>query len=400
MSNRTTFTNESSQTDNYAYDSYSNRLDSITKPADTLTYLLDDNGNTISRTSIAGEGFFFTYTPDNRLAQVDEKILAQGQLNTYLVANYEYNANGQRVSKTVSGVTTHYVYHLDGSLLYETNTAGSYSMHYLSLHTGGLPQGLAVVVNDSAQSQSEEILYQHNDHLTTPKVLTDSTGNIVWQASYTPFGLAAVNADVDGDGTSFILNTRFPGQHYDAETGLHYNYFRYYDPSTGRYITPDPIGLAGGINTFGYVGGNPLIRYDALGLFFSEAFKKFIKCLGNSEPQACGKNFTKDAVKDTIEKTSERANEIPGEVGEFARDGITGAMQCGIDTYHCTWKTVIGNSQAEVAENGFQWFLEEKYERLFKEISPKKAMKYVPIYQVIDLGLNVKKIYVCVRYES
>jgi RHS repeat-associated protein len=59
---------------------------------------------------------------------------------------------------------------------------------------------------------------------------------------------------------------RFPGQYYDSETGLHYNYFRYYNPQTGRYITPDPIGLEGGINLFAYVQGNPLRWMDPFGL--------------------------------------------------------------------------------------------------------------------------------------
>ncbi len=111
-----------------------------------------------------------------------------------------------------------------------------------------------------------QIYYAHNDHLGTPKLLTNSAGKPVWQASYTPFGLATINADVDNNGVAVTLNIRFPGQYYDAESGLHYNWFRYYDPVIGRYVTSDPIGLAGGMNTYGYVGGNPVGFVDPRGL--------------------------------------------------------------------------------------------------------------------------------------
>lgn len=84
---------------------------------------------------------------------------------------------------------------------------------------------------------------------------------MVWKASYSPFGKASITTQ----GPTF--NLRFPGQYYDAETGLHYNWRRYYDPATGRYITSDPIGLAGGINTYAYALSNPAIYTDPTGLW-------------------------------------------------------------------------------------------------------------------------------------
>ena len=112
----------------------------------------------------------------------------------------------------------------------------------------------------SLGAAATDISYYHTDHLGTPQAMTDENQNIVWQAEYDPFGQASIITE------TVTNNIRFPGQYFDAETGLHYNYFRTYDPATGRYITSDPIGLGGGINTFGYVGGNPVVRIDPYGL--------------------------------------------------------------------------------------------------------------------------------------
>ncbi|MDD4964568.1 MAG: RHS repeat-associated core domain-containing protein [Gallionella sp.] len=80
-----------------------------------------------------------------------------------------------------------------------------------------------------------------------------------------PFGNNIANENPANLG-AFTFNLRFPGQYFDRETGLHYNVNRDYNPAVGRYVESDPIGLRGGINTFGYVGGNPLGRADPLGL--------------------------------------------------------------------------------------------------------------------------------------
>lgn len=82
---------------------------------------------------------------------------------------------------------------------------------------------------------------------------------MIWQASYTPFGQATVNADPDNNGTFYVQNFRLPGQYYDAETGLHYNYQRDYNPRSGRYLTGDPLGFGGGsLNLYAYCGGDPV----------------------------------------------------------------------------------------------------------------------------------------------
>ncbi|MEO3430531.1 RHS repeat-associated core domain-containing protein [Pelagibius sp. CAU 1746] len=106
-----------------------------------------------------------------------------------------------------------------------------------------------------------DVAYLHTDHLGTPQAMTDANAQVLWWRDQTPFGQTVTTG-------GFSQNPlRFPGQFADAESGLAYNYFRDYDPALGRYIQSDPIGLRGGLNTYGYVGGNPVRYVDSSGQF-------------------------------------------------------------------------------------------------------------------------------------
>ncbi|WP_308418914.1 RHS repeat domain-containing protein [Iodobacter violaceini] len=119
----------------------------------------------------------------------------------------------------------------------------------------------------SIAGASTNISYIWADHLGTPRQITDpASKQILWRWDGEPFGNSLADEDPSKTGKKFSYNLRFPGQYFDKETGKHYNYFRDYDPATGRYIQSDPIGLAGGINTYGYVGGNPVSYTDSRGL--------------------------------------------------------------------------------------------------------------------------------------
>lgn len=105
-----------------------------------------------------------------------------------------------------------------------------------------------------------KVYYYQNDHLGTPQRMVDKNGAVVWEARYEAFGRAEVLV------STVENNLRFSGQYFDEETGLHYNYYRDYDPSLGRYVQSDPIGLQGGLNTYAYVDGNPVNKMDPMGL--------------------------------------------------------------------------------------------------------------------------------------
>ena len=166
------------------------------------------------------------------------------------IAQYTFNGIGQRIKKVTAAGTKIFHYDSSGRIIAETDATGQMLAEYVYLGN----QLLATV------RPGETVYYYHNDHLGTPQILTDSTGNVAWKAVYAPFGKVQISA------SAVENNFRFPGQYFDSETGLSYNYYRTYNFNIGRYITADPIGLKGGINQFVYVEGNPVSRIDPSGL--------------------------------------------------------------------------------------------------------------------------------------
>ncbi len=218
-----------------------NRLDEIAFSGTTevLTFSYDANGNTTTygdRTLI--------YNENNRLVEVKE-----GE-NT--IATYAYNGLGQRLKKTAGGVTTYYVYDQNGQLIAETTSGNTTEYLYMGkIH-------MAMV-----DASSGDFYFYLNDRLGTPQLMTyGNTTTVMWEARYKPFGEAMVHPQ-----SEVVNNFRLPGQYFDGETGFHYNYHRYYDPRTGRYLTPDPIGLEGGdYNIYLYASNSPIMLQDFYGL--------------------------------------------------------------------------------------------------------------------------------------
>lgn len=233
----------------------SNRLSATSGPVPAKTNQFDSAGNLISDGTTS-----FTYSDRGRL---------QSATKSGTTTTYRYNGLGQRVSKEGSSVASgrnEYVYDEAGHLLGEYDANASVLQETVWL--GEIPVGvLKTVTTGAPDSVTPAVYYVYADHLNTPRVVAESISNtIVWSwIDADPFGMVQPNESPYGS-ASFNYNPRFPGQLFDRETGLHYNYFRDYDPQTGRYIQSDPIGLRGGINTYAYVGGNPLNWTDPRGL--------------------------------------------------------------------------------------------------------------------------------------
>jgi RHS repeat-associated protein len=246
----------------------SNRLSSLTgTPARTYSYTAA--GQVLSSGTAAG-ATVHTY---NHAGRMKSGRLASTSTNT----TYLYNALGQRIRKQGgSPGTVLFVYDDQGHLLGEYSSTGALVQETLWL--GDIP----VATLRPKSGGGIDLFYVHSDHLNTPRKVTRPSDNqLRWRWDPDPFGTGAANQNPQGLGT-FIYHLRLPGQYFDTETALHYNYFRDYDPQTGRYLESDPIGLQGGINTYGYVGGNPVSRFDPFGLSSCTEFVNTLIALWSS----------------------------------------------------------------------------------------------------------------------
>ena len=182
------------------------------------------------------------------------------------VSSYLYGANGLWRKKTV--------YETDGSAV-----AKEIHYHYVS---GTLlrdyPRNpdrspLAQIEGSTPGNSQERLLYLHADHLLTPRRATNAVGTSVWSWESSAFGKESPKQDPDGDGTLTVVELRYPGQYHDAETGLHYNYYRDYAPETGRHLEADPSGLVPGISLAAMLP-------TKLGMYLKHYLSKMSSCVG------------------------------------------------------------------------------------------------------------------------
>ena len=171
------------------------------------------------------------------------------------IASYYYDPFGRRLWKEVGGTKILFHYGNEG-LLGEYDATGAEIKFY------GWKPGSHWGTDPLYMQQGGQTYFFHNDELGTPQKMTTATGAVVWSAQYSSFGKAAI------DSTSTVENNlRFPGQYEDVETGLHYNWWRYYDSSIGRYFSPDPLGMKEGVNLYLYVSNKLNNAIDPTGLF-------------------------------------------------------------------------------------------------------------------------------------
>ncbi|MBI3898996.1 MAG: RHS domain-containing protein [Gammaproteobacteria bacterium] len=222
-------------------------------------YRYDQRGNRIEAARGKNKKLKTRYVYNNR-NQLTDVVKNDDQYVTF-----QYDALGRRINKTLEGkYTTRYLWNGD-VLLQETRTEKAATEVEQEI---ALPARTYLYQPDTfkplALVEQDKIFYYHLDHLGTPLELSNEHGEMVWAVSYKSYGNLAIKHEAQIE-----QPIRFQGQYYDEETGLHYNRYRYYDPGIGQFITQDPIGLKGGINSYQYVP-NPTGWVDPLGLTAKE----------------------------------------------------------------------------------------------------------------------------------
>jgi RHS repeat-associated protein len=231
---QTTTVNSSASTTNYTISSTSNILNSLSG-AISKTYQYDANGNLVNDGTIT-----YSYDNTNRLISSTKNLIT---------TNYLMNALGQRVEKNNSNTTTYFAYNsTSANMIGEYDANNNVENEYIYLDN----QIVGVVNNNN-------LYYVITDQINTPRQIIDGSNNTVWQwDNNDPFGNNQATL------STLNFNLRFPGQYFDTETNLNYNYTRNYDSSIGRYIQSDILGLTGGINGYSYTSQNPIKYFDKL----------------------------------------------------------------------------------------------------------------------------------------
>ena len=247
----------STKTHGYTYDANGNRLSSTGSPASILTIAPGSNRLSASTGTPAR-----TYGYD-----------AAGNTTSYTGASFTFNQRGRMSTATVSAGTTNYLYNALGQLIQKSGNGGMSLLVYDEAgHLLGEYSNAGMLIQETIWMENRPvatlrpngatiaIYYVHTDHLGTPRKVTGPlNNNLVWRWDPDTFGTTP-------GPTSITYNLRYPGQYYLSETGLYYNYYRDYDPATGRYVESDPIGLKAGVNTYAYAIQNPVSKIDPLGL--------------------------------------------------------------------------------------------------------------------------------------